>query len=70
MTDDAGSRLDRLEALAAEQERTIEELSEQLAEQWRIVDRLQRKFEALAGRHEALEDRLAPEAPSTRPPHW
>lgn len=60
----------RLEMIVAEQERTIEDLSAQLAEQWKVVDRLQKKLDALTQRFLALEEQSAPDVPVTRPPHW
>lgn len=63
-------RLVRLETLAAEQERTIETLSGQIAEQWRTIDGMRRKLDALSERFLALEERTAPDVPVTKPPHW
>lgn len=63
-------RLTTLEIRAAEQERTIEELSSQLAEQWKTVDRMQKKLDALTERFLALEEQAAPDVPVTKPPHW
>ena len=63
-------RLTMLEIRIAEQERTIEELSEQIAEQWKVIDRLHKKLDALADRFLALEEQAAPDVPVTRPPHW
>ncbi|ESZ43087.1 hypothetical protein X730_29080 [Mesorhizobium sp. L103C565B0] len=63
-------RLTTLEIRAAEQEKTIEELSGQIAEQWTAIERMQRKLDALTGRFMALEEQSAPEVPITKPPHW
>ena len=63
-------RLTTLEIRAAEQEKTIEELSEQIAEQWKTVERVQRKVDALTDRFLALEQQTGPEVPVTKPPHW
>ena len=63
-------RLVALETLCAEQERVIEELSGQIAEQWKTIERMRTKLDALAGRFLALEERTAPDVPVTRPPHW
>ncbi|WEX09506.1 SlyX family protein [Chelativorans sp. AA-79] len=63
-------RLEKLELLAAEQERTIEELSEQLARQWALIERMQKKLDLLSERFFALEERTAPDIPVTKPPHW
>ena len=63
-------RIIALEMRAAEQEKTIEELSGQIAEQWKTIDRLEKTAHALAERFLALEERTAPEIPVTRPPHW
>ena len=63
-------RLTTLEIRAAEQERTIEELSGQIAEQWKVIDRLQKKLDALAERFLALEEQAQPDIPVNKPPHF
>lgn len=68
MTDE--DRIARLEAVLAEQERTIEELSGQLAEQWTVVDRLRRKLDVLTERFLAVEEKSGADVPVTKPPHW
>lgn len=68
--DSADERLTALEIRAAEQDHTIEELSGQLAEQWKTVDRMQRKLDALTERFLALEEQAGPDVPVTKPPHW
>lgn len=65
-----GDRLVALEISAAEQEKTIEELSGQLAEQWKVIDRLQKKLDALTERFLELEEQASPDIPVTKPPHW
>lgn len=70
MSDNDGDRLVALEIRAAEQEKTIEELSGQLAEQWKVIDRLQKKLDALTERFLELEEQASPEIPVTKPPHW
>jgi SlyX protein len=69
MTTDA-DRVTTLEIRVAEQERTIEDLSGQIAEQWKVVDHLQHKLDALTERFLVLEEQAAPEIPVTKPPHW
>ena len=63
-------RVVQLEILAAEQEKTIAELSEQLAEQWQVIDRMRKKLDTLTERFLALEEQAAPDVPVTKPPHW
>lgn len=63
-------RLIQLEILAAEHEKTVAELSAQIAEQWTVIDRLQRTLDALARRFLELEENVAPDIPVTKPPHW
>lgn len=63
-------RLTTLEIRAAEQERTIEELSGQLAEQWKMIEALSRKLDALTSRFLALEEETSPRPEATKPPHW
>jgi SlyX protein len=63
-------RLTTLEIRAAEQEKTVEELSGQIAEQWQVIERMQRKLDALTDRFLALEEQAAADVPVTKPPHW
>lgn len=63
-------RIIQLEISCAEQEKTIQELSAQIAEQWKIIDKMQRKLDALTQRFLALEEQSAPDVPVTKPPHW
>jgi len=59
-----------LEENAAHQSITIDELSAQLAEQWKIIDHLQVKLDRLSEQFRALEDSSL-EAPAIpRPPHY
>lgn len=66
----SSDRLTTLEIRAAEQERTIEDLSGQIAEQWKVIERMQKKLDALTERFLALEEQAAPDVPVTKPPHW
>jgi SlyX protein len=63
-------RLTTLEIRAAEQEKTIEELSGQIAEQWKVIERLQKKLDALTDRFLVLEEQSAPPIEASKPPHW
>jgi len=63
-------RLTTLEIRAAEQEKTIEELSGQIAEQWRTIEALRKRLDALTDRFLVLEEQASPEVPVTKPPHW
>lgn len=67
---EADDRVTALEMRSAEQERTIEELSGQIAEQWKTIDRLQKRLDTLTERFLAVEERTAPDVPVTKPPHW
>ncbi len=66
----AADRLTTLEIRAAEQEKTIEELSAQLAEQWKMMEGLRKKLDVLTERFLTLEEQVAPDIPVTKPPHW
>jgi SlyX protein len=63
-------RLTRLEIAVALQEKTIGELSEEIAGQWKTIERMRRKLGALAERFLELEEQSRPETPVTKPPHW
>ncbi len=66
----ADDRITELEIRAAEQEKTIEEMSAQIAEQWRQMEAMQRKLDQLTDRFLALEANAGPDVPMTKPPHW
>jgi SlyX protein len=66
----AGDRITDLEILAAEQQKTIAELSEQIAEQWKTIEALRKKLDALTDRFLVLEEQTAPDVPVTKPPHY
>src|SRR5690606_27431639 len=63
-------RIQKLEILVTEHERTIEELSNQLTEHWATIDRLEKMLHSLAERFLTLEEAVAPEVPVTKPPHY
>jgi SlyX protein len=68
--DDQAQRIMKLEELAAHQARAIDELSTELANQWKIIDQMQKKLDRLTERFSALEE-ASLEAPAiTRPPHY
>ncbi|WLR92717.1 SlyX family protein [Shinella zoogloeoides] len=63
-------RLASLEEHIAHQANTIDELSDQLAEQWRVIEQLRSKLDRLTERFLTLEAGSL-EAPAiTRPPHY
>ena len=63
-------RIVRLEELLAHQAKTIEELSDQLTEQWKVVEQTRAKLDRLTERFLSLEE-ASLEAPAiTRPPHY
>lgn len=67
---DTPDRLTTLEIRTAEQEKIIDELSGQIAEQWKVIERMQRKLNTLTERFLELEEQSAPDVPITKPPHW
>jgi len=63
-------RITLLEETIAHQARTIDELSEQIAEQWKVVEQKRAKLDRLTERFLSLEESSL-EAPAiTRPPHY
>jgi uncharacterized coiled-coil protein SlyX len=66
MTDNA--RIEALEAACAHQDRTLVELSETVAEQWKQIDALTRALLRLRDEMQSMApQRTAPEPP---PPHY
>lgn len=67
---DDNSRITLLEEIVTHQAKAIEELSDQLAEQWKSVEQMRAKLETLTQRFLTLEGQSL-EAPAiTRPPHY
>ncbi len=67
---DAAARITRLEEMLAHQAKTIDELSDQLAEQWKVVEQTRAKLDRLTERFLSLEEQSL-EAPGiTKPPHY
>jgi SlyX protein len=69
ISDEEPDRTTRLEMRMAEQERAVEELSGEVARQWKVIEKLERQAERMAERFLSLEEALRP-APATKPPHW
>jgi SlyX protein len=63
-------RITALEELTAHQSKTIDELSEQVTEQWKIIDRMKRMLERLGERLETMESGNGEAVPVTKPPHY
>ena len=67
---DAAARITRLEEMLAHQAKTIDELSDQLAEQWKVMEQTRAKLDRLTERFLSLEEQSL-EAPAiTKPPHY
>ncbi|OCP20829.1 MULTISPECIES: SlyX family protein [unclassified Ensifer] len=66
----AEDRVTRLEETVAHQAKTIEELSDQLAEQWKVVEQTRAKLDRLTERFLSLEEQSIDAPPVTRPPHY
>lgn len=63
-------RLTALEIQTAQQDRTVEELSAQIAEQWTVIERLRKQIDALTERFLEFEHQNSSETPVSKPPHW
>ncbi|WP_457581896.1 SlyX family protein [Ensifer canadensis] len=66
----AEDRVTRLEETVAHQAKTIEELSDQLAEQWKVVEQTRAKLDRLTERFLSLQEQSIDAPPITRPPHY
>lgn len=70
MADNSEARIIALEEMVAYQAKTIEELSDQLAEQWKVTEQIRAKLDRLTERFLNLEEQSL-EAPAvTKPPHY
>ena len=67
---DTENRLVKLEELMAHQAKTIEELSDQLTEQWRVTEQVRAKLDRLTERFLNLEEQSLDAPANTPPPHY
>ncbi|QLF69022.1 SlyX family protein [Peteryoungia desertarenae] len=67
---DQEERIVRLEETVAHQARIIEELSDQLSEQWKTVEQIRAKLDRLTERFLTLEEQTLDAPAITRPPHY
>ena len=64
------TRITQLEEVVAHQAKTIDELSDQLTAQWKVVEETRYKLERLVERFMTLEEEAAEAPANTRPPHY
>ncbi len=70
MADQNEARIIALEETVAYQAKTIEELSDQLAEQWKVVEQTRAKLDRLTERFLSLEEQSLDAPAITKPPHY
>lgn len=63
-------RIITLEETVAHQAKAIEELSDQIAEQWKVVEQVRAKLDRLTERFLSLEEQSIDAPPITKPPHY
>lgn len=63
-------RMIRLEETIAHQAKMIEELSDQLTQQWTVVEQVRAKLDRLTERFLSLEEQSLEAPANTRPPHY
>ncbi|MFB2562974.1 SlyX family protein [Rhizobium sp. IMFF44] len=67
---DEQSRITKLEETVAYQAKTIEELSDQIAEQWKVIEQTRQKLDRLTERFLTLEQQSLDAPAITKPPHY
>jgi SlyX protein len=68
--DEALARFEALEIRIAHQDRTIEDLSTAVKEQWQRIDSLTKQIERMGDRLQRVEDIVPPDGPEPPPPHY
>lgn len=63
-------RLNQLEALVAEQDKTIEDLNSTITSQWTALDKLKREFAHLTDQVEDIDQNVGPGPQGEKPPHY
>lgn len=64
------NRITTLEEMVAYQAKTIEELSDQIAEQWKVIEQTRHKLDRLTERFLTLEEQSLDAPGITKPPHY
>jgi SlyX protein len=64
------NRIITLEETVAHQAKVIEELSDEIAEQWKVVEQVRAKLDRLTERFLSLEEQSIDAPPITKPPHY
>ncbi|MCQ2005819.1 SlyX family protein [Rhizobium sp. NRK18] len=64
------NRIITLEETVAHQAKVIEELSDEIAEQWKVVEQVRAKLDRLTERFLSLEEQSLDAPPITKPPHY
>lgn len=67
---DHEERIIRLEETIAHQMRVIEDLSDQLSEQWKVAEQTRAKLDRLTERFLSLEEQALDAPAITKPPHY
>ncbi|MGG6895187.1 MULTISPECIES: SlyX family protein [Rhizobium] len=67
---DEENRITTLEEMVAYQAKTIEELSDQIAEQWKVIEQTRHKLDRLTERFLTLEEQSLDAPGITKPPHY
>lgn len=69
-TDDLRQRMEKLEELVAFQDRTVEELSGTVAEQWKQIEVLRRELSSLGAQLADVEAGMPGPQREPPPPHY
>jgi SlyX protein len=64
------TRITELEMIAADQARTIDDLSAMVAEQWKVIDAMRKKLDEMSERFQAVEETALGRPENVKPPHW
>ncbi|MBP1851671.1 SlyX family protein [Rhizobium halophytocola] len=67
---DQSERITHLEETVAHLTRVVEELSDQLTEQWKVTEQTRAKLDRLTERFLSLEEQSLEAPANTRPPHY
>ena len=61
---------DDMQEMLAHHEKTIEDLSTQIADQWKTIVEMERKLDILTRRFVVMEDNSLPTPHDSKPPHY
>jgi SlyX protein len=64
------ARITELEMIAADQARTVDDLSSMIAQQWKVIEAMRKRLDEMSERFHSAEENALGRPENVKPPHW